>query len=234
MANANDSVFEALRPVAVATTDATTAVPGQTVSLDGSGSFASNNRAIVGYLWTVVSSSGEPPVIANADMQHAAFTATNGGIVTLRLTVTDNQGVQGAADVVVNTPAPPAVVVTVSPSTASVSAGGGTQAFTATVENTSNTVVTWQVGGVTGGNSTVGTISTSGLYTAPATVPSVLDGDRDGDIERRHRPAPAQRKSRSLRSRQTAAVAAVAAVERSMARGCWPVCWRWFPAGPGR
>ena len=55
---------------------------------------------------------------------------------------------------------------------ASISAGGGTQAFTATVENTLNTAVTWQVGGVTGGNSTVGTISTSGLYTAPVVVPS--------------------------------------------------------------
>ena len=110
-------------------------------------------------------------MIANADMQNASFTATNNGVVTLRLTVTDNEGAQDSADVGVNTPAP-VVTVTVSPSTASVSAGGGTQAFTATVENTSNTVVTWQVGGVTGGNSTVGTISTSGLYTAPATVPS--------------------------------------------------------------
>jgi|APFre7841882724_1041349.scaffolds.fasta_scaffold12036_2 serine protease len=170
MANANGSVNEALRPVAVPTADPTTAASGQTVTLDGSGSFASNNRSIAGYTWTVVSSSGEPPVIANANLQNTSFTATNSGVFTLRLTVTDNEGAQDSADVDVRAHTP--VTVTVSPSTASVSAGGGTQAFTATVANTSNTAVTWQVGGVTGGNATVGTISTSGLYTAPATVPS--------------------------------------------------------------
>jgi hypothetical protein len=47
-----------------------------------------------------------------------------------------------------------------------------TQAFIATVTGTSNTAVTWQVDGVTGGNTTVGTIDTSGNYTAPATVPT--------------------------------------------------------------
>jgi serine protease len=171
MANASGSVAEALRPVAVATSDPTAAAYGQTVSLDGSGSFASNNRSIAGYAWTVVSSSGEAPTIANADMRNASFTATNNGVVKLRLTVTDTQGAQDSADLRVTTPAP-VVTVTVSPSTASVSAGGGTQAFTATVENTLNTAVTWRVDGVTGGNSTVGTISTSGLYRAPRTVPS--------------------------------------------------------------
>src|SRR5438046_1888803 len=67
---------------------------------------------------------------------------------------------------------PTAVVrVTISPVSATVGAGG-TQQFTATVQNTSNTAVTWQVSGVTGGNATVGTISSSGLYTAPAVVPN--------------------------------------------------------------
>src|SRR5207248_2471677 len=41
-----------------------------------------------------------------------------------------------------------------------------------TVQNTSNTAVTWQVNGVAGGNATVGTISSAGLYTAPAAVQS--------------------------------------------------------------
>ena len=47
-----------------------------------------------------------------------------------------------------------------------------TQQFTATVTGTSNTAVTWEVNNVTAGNSTVGTISSSGLYTAPANVPN--------------------------------------------------------------
>ena len=60
-----------------------------------------------------------------------------------------------------------------SPSTGSLQAGSGTtETLTATVGNTVNTQVNWQVDTVTGGNATVGTISTSGVYTVPATVPS--------------------------------------------------------------
>jgi PQQ-like domain len=59
----------------------------------------------------------------------------------------------------------------VSPSNANL-APGGTQQFTATVEGTSNTAVTWSVDGVVNGNTTVGTISSTGLYTAPGTVGS--------------------------------------------------------------
>jgi hypothetical protein len=42
------------------------------------------------------------------------------------------------------------------------------QQFTATVTNTTNHGVIWAVDGIVGGNSTVGTISTSGLYHPPA------------------------------------------------------------------
>jgi uncharacterized protein (DUF1800 family) len=49
---------------------------------------------------------------------------------------------------------------------------GSTDQFTATVNNESSTAVTWQVNGVTGGNSTVGTISTTGLYTPPPAIPN--------------------------------------------------------------
>jgi hypothetical protein len=47
-----------------------------------------------------------------------------------------------------------------------------TAQFTATVSGVSNTAVTWAVNGVPGGNSTMGTITSSGLYTAPAAVPN--------------------------------------------------------------
>jgi hypothetical protein len=62
-----------------------------------------------------------------------------------------------------------AVSVGVSPSTATISTGTQQQ-FTATVQNTSNTGVTWAVDGETGGDASIGTISTSGLYTAPSTA----------------------------------------------------------------
>ena len=47
----------------------------------------------------------------------------------------------------------------------------GTVQFNATVTGLSNTKVNWYAGGVLGGNSSVGKISTKGLYTAPSSVP---------------------------------------------------------------
>lgn len=63
------------------------------------------------------------------------------------------------------------VMINVSPTSATVAAGS-TRQFTATVSNTTNTSVIWQVGGITGGNGTLGMISTMGVYTAPMSPPS--------------------------------------------------------------
>ena len=60
--------------------------------------------------------------------------------------------------------------VRVSPSGIQVLAGS-TQQMTATASD-GGTIFTWQVNGTTGGSATVGTISTSGLYTAPSIPPS--------------------------------------------------------------
>ena len=70
------------------------------------------------------------------------------------------------------------VSVTISPTTATL-ATLALQQFTATVSGSTNTAVTWQVSGVSGGNSTVGLVSTTvpgtsneGLYLGPSAVPS--------------------------------------------------------------
>jgi len=68
-------------------------------------------------------------------------------------------------------PPPSGITVTLAPPSASVLLGT-TQGFTATVRNTSNTAVTWNVNGIPGGNSTVGTIDASGQYAAPANLPA--------------------------------------------------------------
>src|SRR3989441_222447 len=71
-----------------------------------------------------------------------------------------------------STSSPPAQVsITILPASASV-AVGQTQQFTASVSGTSNTGVTWAVNGTIGGSSTVGTISSNGLYTAPNSPPN--------------------------------------------------------------
>lgn len=62
--------------------------------------------------------------------------------------------------------------VTVSVSGAAQARVGTTVQFVATVANSGNTAVSWQVNGVAGGSAATGTISTGGLYTAPAALPS--------------------------------------------------------------
>jgi hypothetical protein len=68
-----------------------------------------------------------------------------------------------------NTQSLPGIVVsiTVSPRAAALTITQSRQ-FTATVQNTGNTSTTWLVDGNVGGNSTVGTISPSGLYKPPS------------------------------------------------------------------
>ena len=63
------------------------------------------------------------------------------------------------------------VSVTLTPNGSTIRCGG-TLALTAKVANTTNQAVTWVIGGVTGGNSTVGTVSATGVYTAPALLPA--------------------------------------------------------------
>ncbi len=85
------------------------------------------------------------------------------------VTVTNPDG--GVSNTVQVAVVNPPVTVTVSPSSATVRTRR-TRQFTATVQNSSNQAVTWKVNGAAGGNTTVGTISTGGLYTAPNSVPS--------------------------------------------------------------
>ncbi len=63
------------------------------------------------------------------------------------------------------------VSVAISPTTANIRAGSS-YTFTAAVTGSTNTTVSWSVDSTTSGNSTIGTITSSGAYTAPATLPS--------------------------------------------------------------
>ena len=69
------------------------------------------------------------------------------------------------------TPAMAAVTVAISPTQVSLPANGAQQ-FTATVTGSTDQNVTWLVNGVPGGAPSLGTISTSGVYTAPANAPT--------------------------------------------------------------
>jgi serine protease len=189
MASASGALNAALRPVAAVKVPASIA-PGMNVTLDASGSSAACNHTIASYQW--MSSDAAHPV-TNSTGSSTTVTAPATGTFTVTLTVTDDAGKKDLATVTVGstaaTSSAPAtaganacltaitvaspVTVSVSPTSGSLQAGSGTtQSFTATVGDTLNTQVTWQVNTITGGNATVGAISTAGVYTVPATVPS--------------------------------------------------------------
>jgi serine protease len=209
MANALGAVNAALRPVAAVLPPATVSA-GQNVVLRGSGSGAACSRQLTSYAWTIVDPGPTPPGIVGGQTDTAIVVAPSTGSFTVRLTVTDDLGRQDSADVLVTpnsaTTAAPAtaggpacptpvevilpITVSVTPDSVTLVAGTGTQAFTATVANSSDTRVSWSVNGIVGGNASVGTISATGSYVAPATRPdpatvkvtatSVADPSRSG------------------------------------------------------
>jgi serine protease len=189
MASASGALNAALRPVAAVKVPASIA-PGMNVTLDASGSSAACNHTIASYQWA---SSDPAHPVTNSTGPSTTVTAPATGTFSVTLTVTDEAGKKDVATVTVGSaaatssapatagtnaclaaiPVASPVAVSVSPTSGSLQAGSGnTQSFTATVADTLNTQVTWQVNTMAGGNATVGTISTAGVYTAPATVPS--------------------------------------------------------------
>ncbi|MGA9472154.1 MAG: choice-of-anchor D domain-containing protein [Terriglobales bacterium] len=95
------------------------------------------------------------------------------GAATGQLAIASNSSTNSAAVIHLSgtgTPAP-AVSVAVTPASASVVLGASQQ-FAASVTGTSNTAVTWTLSGKGCSGTACGTVSSGGLYTAPATVPS--------------------------------------------------------------
>ena len=184
MANAAGAVKAALRPIAAVALPASVAA-GQGVSLSAANSAAANGHSIVSYQWT--STGAQTATIQNATSATATVAAPACGFETVQLTVTDDAGQSDITEVVLspttattsgpsnaNAPAcnvTPQVELAVCPASTNVQTNTQ-QSFTVLAAYTTDTAVTWEVNAIVGGNSTVGTISTSGVYTAPANVPT--------------------------------------------------------------
>jgi hypothetical protein len=108
--------------------------------------------------------------ITASGLYTAPAAVPNPATVTVKATSSAETNPFGAAIVTITTPAANATV-SIAPVAASTLAGTSVQ-FTATVTGAANPGVTWYVNGVAGGNSTVGSITSSGLYQAPSAVPS--------------------------------------------------------------
>jgi serine protease len=187
MASAVGALAAAERPIAALAVPSSVAA-GALLTLSGAGSAAACGRTLADYSWTVL---GGPGAVSSTTGPTTTVFAPATGTLVVRLTVTDDAArtdsalvtitatsaattapaSAGASACLAAVAAPPPVSVAVAPASAQV-ATLATRSFAATVANASDTRVTWQVDGVTGGNATLGTISPSGLYTAPAVVPT--------------------------------------------------------------
>ena len=154
-------------PVAVTVSPATATVP-----LGGHQQFTATvaNTTNTAVAWSISGSgcSGATcGTITTAGLYSAPASVPSPAQVTVKATSVADPTRSGSAVVTVSLP----VAVSVSPTSATVTAGTQKQ-FTATVANTSNTAVTWSVSGSGCSGATCGVVSSTGLYTAPSTVPS--------------------------------------------------------------
>lgn len=146
----------------------------KTLAAGGTQQFAAtvsnnSNTAVTWQVNGVTGGSTTTGTISSSGLYSAPATVASQTVVTVRAVSQADSTKTASAQVTLNPPAP--VTIAISPTVITV-APAATQQFNATVSNSSNTAVTWQVNGVTGGNSTAGTISATGLYTAPASIPN--------------------------------------------------------------
>jgi len=154
----------------------TTLLPGQTAQFSATVSNAANT----GVVWEVdgiqngnsefgtISSTGlytAPSVLPVGAVHSRANAAPAPITVTITAAAAANTSASATATIMLIS----APIVSISP-TAATLYPGGSQQFMSTVTNASDTSVIWQVNGTTGGNATLGTVTSTGLYTAPASV----------------------------------------------------------------
>ncbi len=110
------------------------------------------------FTWTL-SSGSLPSGITVQSAGSISGTTTQSGTFNITIQVADSSSPKQTSSTSLSLTVAAAVSVTVIPATATVSSGG-TEQFTALVSNTSNVAVTW--------SASPGTISNSGIYSAPA------------------------------------------------------------------
>src|SRR3954471_13661070 len=102
---------------------------------------------------------------------YSAPAAAPSSLVTVTAQSAYQSTASASAAVSITPPATVSISISISPVSSTLQVNGSQQ-FAAAVSGTTYTAVSWSVSGVLGGNSLVGTISSSGLYTAPASAPT--------------------------------------------------------------
>lgn len=147
----------------------TTLATGSTVQFTAS----TGGTTTTGVFWEVNGAVGGDltnGTISTAGLYIAPGTVPSKATVTVTAVSTSDSTQTASAQVTITQGT--AVTISIAPPISVSVPASHTHQFVATVANTANTAVIWQVNSVTGGESTDGTIDSTGLYTAPAAVPA--------------------------------------------------------------
>ncbi|HEY2019297.1 MAG TPA: DUF1800 family protein [Bryobacteraceae bacterium] len=161
----------AAAPVTVSVLPSSAGVPVSTVKQFSASVSGSTNTSVTWSVNAVTGGNSTVGTISSSGLYAAPTAVPSPATVTVTATSVASPSSAGSATVTVQPPAPPPVTVTVSPSPVTV-APSASQPFTATVTNSTNTAVTWGVNGTPGGSAALGTITSAGVYTAPAVPPN--------------------------------------------------------------
>jgi len=142
-----------------------TVAPGTTQQFTATVHGGGGNTSVTWQVNSIIGGNTTIGTISSDGLYTAPPTIPSTATVTITAVPNANTMATATASVTI------ANTITVTPTSANVSVTA-TQQFSADVTFSTNTAVTWQVNGVTGGNSTYGTIGTTGTYTAPSSVPA--------------------------------------------------------------
>jgi hypothetical protein len=158
-------------PASRNTTSATNSTPSLTISatLPPASEGLEYNATItvtggtLPYVFSIASGQLPPGVVLGDSAGTIVGTPTATGSFSFAISVADSKGLSKQQSLQIAVSNPASVAVTLTPATATLPSGGSTQ-FSAQVSNTSNPAVTWAA--------TQGTISSTGLYSAPQVTAS--------------------------------------------------------------
>ncbi len=123
--------------------------------------------------WTVTSSSSSPIGLLGTVTGSGTYTAPpsppSPNVVIVKAIDSADSTIVGVATVTISSTAPP--YVTLSPDGRTIRCGASLT-LAAKALNTTDQTFVWQVNGIAGGNSSLGTVTSAGVYTAPLALPS--------------------------------------------------------------
>ncbi len=125
------------------------------------------NTAVTWKVNGVAGGNATSGTITAAGLYTAPTSVPTNPVVTVSAVSVANPAAMGFMGLTITAP----VAVSVTPAAAALLTNA-TLPFVASVSNTGNQTVSWLVNGIAGGNASVGTVTSAGVYAAPASVPS--------------------------------------------------------------